>query len=63
MIVRLVEQPVDSLPLTLFKYSQQPYPERIDQAWAVALVLMILVLVVNILSRLWVEYRSAKLQG
>jgi phosphate transport system permease protein len=63
VIVRLVEQPVDSLPLTLFKYSQQPYPERIDQAWAVALVLMILVLFVNIVSRLWVEYRSAKLQG
>ncbi len=62
-IIRLVEQPVDSLPLTLFKYSQQPYPERIDQAWAVALVLMILVLLVNIVSRLWVEYRSAKLQG
>lgn len=63
VFTNLIEQPVDSLPLTLFKYSQQPYPERIDQAWAVALVLMILVLAVNIISRLWVEYRSAKLQG
>ncbi len=62
-IIQMIEQPVDSLPLTLFKYSQQPYPERINQAWAVALVLMILVLLVNIIARLWVEYRTAKLQG
>lgn len=63
VIIQLIEQPMDSLPLTLFKYSQQPYPERIDQAWAVALVLMGLVLLVNIVSRLWVEYRAKKLQG
>lgn len=59
----LLEQPVDSLPLTLFKYSQQPYPERINQAWAVALVLMVFVLLINVAARLWVEYRSAKMQG
>lgn len=63
IIKNLIEQPVDSLPLTLFKYSQQPYPERINQAWAVALVLMIFVLLVNISARLWVEYRSSKMQG
>jgi phosphate transport system permease protein len=62
-IIQLIEQPVDSLPLTLFKYSQQPYPERINQAWAVALVLMMMVLLVNIAARLWVEYRTARLQG
>ncbi len=56
-------QPVDSLPLTLWKYAQQPYPERINQAWAVALVLMIVILAVNIVARLWVQYRSAKMQG
>ena len=59
----IFEQPVDSLPLTLFKYSQQPYPERINQAWAVALVLMIVVLAINIIARVWVEVRSARLQG
>ena len=60
---RIVDQPVDSLPLTLWKYAQQPYPERVHQSWTVALVLMILVLSVNILARLWVESRRRSLQG
>jgi phosphate transport system permease protein len=60
---RIIEQPVDSLPLTLFKYSQQPYPERINQAWAAALVLMGFVLLLNILARVWVNYSSARLKG
>ena len=60
---RIIEQPVDSLPLTLFKYSQQPYPERINQAWAAALVLMGLVLILNIVARIWVNYSSARLRG
>lgn len=59
----LLEQPVDSLPLTLFKYTQQPDAERINQAWAVALVLMGLVMVTNLIARGWVYYRSSKLQG
>jgi len=59
----IFEQPVDSLPLTLWKYAQQPYPERINQSWAVALVLMIVVLSVNIIARLWVQYRTTRLQG
>jgi phosphate transport system permease protein len=63
IIGRIVDQPVDSLPLTLWKYAQQPYPERIDQAWAVALVLMILVLLINIFARLWIETRKRRLQG
>lgn len=60
---QVLEQPVDSLPLTLWKYAQQPYPERVNQAWATALVLMIFVLAVNIITRLWVNYRSARMQG
>jgi phosphate transport system permease protein len=60
---RIIDQPVDSLPLTLWKFAQQPYPERIQQSWTVALVLMILVLSVNILARLWVESRRRSLQG
>jgi phosphate transport system permease protein len=59
----IFEQPVDSLPLTLWKYAQQPYPERINQSWAVALVLMIVVLSINIIARLWVQYRTSRLQG
>ncbi len=60
---RILNQPVDSLPLTLWKYAQQPYPERIDQAWGVALVLMAFVLVIEIIARLWVENRKRALQG
>jgi phosphate transport system permease protein len=60
---RIVDQPVDSLPLTLWKYAQQPYPERIQQSWTVALVLMIVILAINVLARLWVESRRRSLQG
>jgi phosphate transport system permease protein len=63
IVNRIIEQPVDSLPLTLFKYSQQPYPERINQAWAAALVLMGIVLLLNISARLWVNYSRATLKG
>lgn len=59
----VLEQPVDSLPLTLWKYAQQPYPERIHQAWTTALVLLGFVLFVNIVARLWIARRSARAQG
>jgi phosphate transport system permease protein len=63
MIGNLFGQPVDSLPLTLWKYSQQPYPERINQAWAAALVLMLFVLLINILVRVWVQIQSKRMYG
>ena len=59
----IINQPVDSLPLTLWKYAQQPYPERINQAWAAALVLMIVVLSINILTRVWIQARANRMQG
>ena len=63
IIGRIINQPVDSLPLTLWKYAQQPYPERIDQSWGVALVLMIFVLLIEVIARLWIESRKRALQG
>jgi phosphate transport system permease protein len=60
---RIFSSPVDSLPLTLYKYSQQPFPERVNQAWAAALVLMAFVWVVNIASRLYTQRRTSQLQG
>ena len=60
---RIFDQPIDSLPLTLWKYAQQPYPERVDQSWAVALVLMILVLATNIFARVWIEIRAKRMRG
>ena len=60
---KIISQPVDSLPLTLWKYAQQPYPERINQSWAAALVLMILVLSMNILTRVWIQICANRMQG
>jgi len=59
----VISQPVDSLPLTLWKYAQQPYPERINQSWAAALVLMVLVLSLNILTRLWMQAHSHRIKA
>jgi phosphate transport system permease protein len=61
IIGRIIDQPADSLPLTLWKYAQQPYPERIAQSWGVALVLVIFVLLLNIIARLWIENRKRRL--
>ena len=63
IVGRIIDQPIDSLPLTLWKYAQQPYPERVDQSWAVALVLMIFVLLLNIIARVWIESRARRLRG
>jgi phosphate transport system permease protein len=60
---RIFGQPVDSLPLTLWKYAQQPFPERVNQAWAAALVLLMLVLLTNITARIWIQVRVSKMKG
>ena len=59
----IINQPVDSLPLALWKYAQQPYPERVEQAWAVALVLMLFVLIVNVSARVWIQSRTRRMKG
>lgn len=58
---KVINQPMDSLPLTLWKYAQQPYPERVEQSWGVALILMLLVLMINVSARLYVQWRTRKL--
>lgn len=60
---RVFGAPIDSLPLTLWKYAQQPYPERVEQAWSVAFVLLILVLSTNIIARVWIDVRKRNLRG
>lgn len=50
-ITRIFEQPTDGLTLTMWKYASQPFPERVHQAWAVALVLMLFVVGINIVAR------------
>jgi len=44
--------PISSLPVMIFTYAVSPYEDWHRQAWAAALVLMILVLVTNIGARL-----------
>ena len=63
VIGRIINQPIDSLPLTLWTYALQPYQERVDQSWGVALVLMIFVLLIKIIARLWIAARKRALQG
>jgi phosphate transport system permease protein len=60
VIGKIFSQPVDSLPLILWKYAQQPFPERIEQSWAAALVLMIMILLLNIIARWWIRPRAIR---
>jgi phosphate transport system permease protein len=45
-------QPIAALPLQIFTYAISPYDEQHAQAWAGALVLIALVLVISLLARL-----------
>ena len=44
-------EPTAALPLTIFTYAIAPYEDWHNQAWAAALILMIVVLVGNIMAR------------
>jgi phosphate transport system permease protein len=48
-------QPMGALALTVFRNAQLPYPELQSQAWAAALLLVILVAITNILARIYVR--------
>ncbi len=50
-------EPVSSLPVMIFTYAISPYDDWHRQAWAAALVLMILVLAVNVGARLFLPRR------
>lgn len=43
--------PMAALPLIAYRYSGQPYPALIEQAWGAALLLVVFVLTVNLLVR------------
>jgi phosphate transport system permease protein len=46
-----LNQPIASLPVTIYTYAISPYDEWHAQAWAGALVLMLFVLAINLISR------------
>lgn len=54
--------PLEALPLTVYHYALTPYKSLQDQAWGAALVLVILVLGINLVSR-WVLRRQIALAG
>jgi phosphate transport system permease protein len=54
-------QPVATLPHTIYVYAISPYNDWHAKAWATALVLILLVLVLNLASRLTVWLRIRKL--
>jgi phosphate transport system permease protein len=43
-----LSQPIAALPLKIFTYASSPYPDEHRQAWAGALVLLLLVAIVNV---------------
>ncbi len=47
-----LREPTASLAILIFNFSGMPFPNQIELAWAAALVLVLIVLVFNILSRL-----------
>jgi len=47
-----LDQPIAALPLQIFSYAIAPYEDWHRQAWAGALVLITLVLIVSVLARL-----------
>jgi phosphate transport system permease protein len=46
-----LDQPIASLPVQIFTYAVSPFPDWHRQAWAAALVLMLLVLILNLATR------------
>jgi phosphate transport system permease protein len=55
-------QAMQALPLTIYQYALLPYKSLQDQAWGAALVLVVMVLGINLLSR-WVLRRQIRLAG
>ena len=56
-----LNQPVATLPHTIFVYAISPYADWHAKAWATALVLIALVLLLNVLARLLVWWRTRQL--
>ncbi|MGC4116180.1 MAG: phosphate ABC transporter permease PstA [Myxococcales bacterium] len=52
-----LDQPVASLPVQIFTYAVSPYADWHQQAWAAALVLVVLVLTLNVVARILTRQR------
>jgi phosphate transport system permease protein len=56
-----LNQPIATLPHTLFTYAISPYDDWRAKAWGTALVLVVLVLALNIVARLFASWRARRL--
>ncbi|WP_456432879.1 phosphate ABC transporter permease PstA [Thermosulfuriphilus sp.] len=45
-------EPINALPLVIFNYATSPYPDWWRQAWGASIILIVLVLGLNIISRI-----------
>jgi len=52
------DDPVATLPHTVFTYAISPYEDWRQKAWATALVLIAIVLILNVSARSLVAFRS-----
>jgi len=59
-IVTNARQPLQSIPVTIFTYSEQPDPALHAQAWAAALVLIAFVLVTSLVARSILGWRARR---
>ncbi len=51
--------PTPSLPVLIYNYAASPFPEQNEIAWTASLVLLVLVLITNILSRFIINKRQS----
>ena len=56
-------QPIAALPLQIFAYAQSPYDDWHAQAWAGALVLLLLITLMSVLSRWVLRARHTLMHG
>ena len=56
-----LDQPVATLPQTIYVYAISPYPDWQAKAWGTALVLIVLVLSLNITARVLIGFRNRRL--
>ncbi len=56
-----INQPIATLPHTIFVYAISPYKDWHDKAWTTALVLITLVLGLNMTARAFSWWRTRKL--
>lgn len=56
-------QPIAALPLQIFSYAISPFDDWHRQAWAGALVLIVMVLLTNLISRLVINWRYGFLKS